>query len=230
MKSATFPAYRRREALADRCVHAIGLTIGAIGSITLMTLAARRDDTRVAVATAVYAIGLIAMLGCSALYNSAPPSGRKELLRRFDHAAIFLMIAGTYTPFALVRLDGATGFAMLIFVWSVAACGVFLKLIYPRRLEGVSVALYLALGWSGLAAFDAIAATLMRSTTALLVGGGVFYSGGVAFHLLRRLPFHNVAWHGCVVAGASCHFAAIAQEVTLAFCPPEGFELVSPMP
>ena len=218
MKSTTFPAYRRREALADRCVHAIGLTTGAVGSIILLTLAARRDDTRVAVATAVYAIGLIAMLGCSALYNSAPPSRRKELLRRFDHAAIFLMIAGTYTPFALVRLDGATGFAMLVFVWSVAACGVLLKLLYPRRLDGVSVVLYLALGWSGLAALDAIAAALMASTTALLVGGGVFYSGGVVFHLLRRLPYHNVAWHGCVVAGASCHLAAVAQEIVLHCC------------
>lgn len=214
--SANFPSYRPGEALADRCVHAVGLFVGGIGAIVLLILAAGRDDPRIVVATIVYAVGLLAMLACSALYNAAPPSRRKELLRRLDHAAIYFMIAGTYTPFALVRFDAATGLPMLAFVWTVAACGMFLKLAYARRLEGVSIVLYLALGWSGLTALDAIVAALMPSTAALLVAGGAFYSGGVAFHLLRGMPYHQVVWHGCVVAGASCHLAAIAQEIVLA--------------
>lgn len=215
-RSTVFPTYRPGEARADRCVHAVGLVAVALGAVALLAMAAGRDDARIAVATAVYVVGLVAMLVCSALYNAAPPSHRKELFRRLDHAAIYLMIAGTYTPFALVRFDAATGLPMLVFVWTVAACGMFLALVYPRRLEGVSIVLYLALGWSGLAALDTIAATLMPSTTALLVGGGAFYSGGVAFHLLRAMPYHHVVWHGCVVAGASCHLAAIAQEIVLA--------------
>lgn len=214
--SGDLPIYRRGEAMADRWVNAAGLTAGAIGAIALLTMAATRGEASIAIATAVYSVGLIAMFTCSTLYNAAPPSPRKELLRRLDHAAIFLMIAGTYTPFALVRFDAATGLPMLVFVWTVAAFGMVLKLAYPRRLDGISIVLYLALGWSGLAALDTIVATLMPSTTALLAGGGAFYSGGVLFHLLRAMPYHLVAWHGCVVAGASCHLAAVAQEIVLA--------------
>ncbi|HEX4573220.1 MAG TPA: hemolysin III family protein, partial [Dongiaceae bacterium] len=125
------PAYhrhRRQEEIADRCIHLLGIGLGIGAALVLLYLAALRGEPRLVIATAVYALGLVVMLTCSALYNLAPPSPRKELLRRFDHAAIFAMIAGTYTPFLLVRMGGAWGWGMLGFVWLTAAAGIGLAL------------------------------------------------------------------------------------------------------
>jgi hemolysin III len=208
----THPVDRDRERLADRRLHAIGLAAGIVGTIVLLVLVTARRDALALAGVAPYVAGLLAMLACSASYNRSPPSRRKELLRRLDHAAIFVMIAGTYTPFTLVRL-GDRGAGLLLFVWSAAAAGAAMKLLYPRSLEGLSVVLYLALGWSGLAAIDALLSALMGSTIVLLAAGGVLYSLGVVFHLLRRLPYHNVVWHAAVLAAAACHYVAVVSEV-----------------
>jgi hemolysin III len=157
----------------------------------------------------------MAMLLCSAVYNMARDGMFKRLLRRCDHAAIFVMIAGTYTPFSLEVIGGAWGRGLLIFVWTVAAAGVALKLLRPHRFERLSVVVYLMLGWCVLAALDPLLARISLWGLVLLFAGGVLYSLGVVFHLWTRLPFHNAIWHGFVLAAAGCHYAAIMLEVVL---------------
>ena len=207
--------YRRQEEIADRCIHLLGIGLGIGAALVLLYLAALRGEPRLVIATAVYALGLVVMLTCSALYNLAPPSARKELLRRFDHAAIFAMIAGTYTPFLLVRMGGAWGWGMLGFVWLTAAAGIGLALAWPRRYERLQLAAYLLLGWSILLARGPLADSVTWRAIMLLLAGGLLYSFGVIFHLWRRLGYHNAIWHGFVLAAASCHYAAVLLGVVL---------------
>jgi hemolysin III len=208
--------YGRGELIADRCVHYAGLVAGLIGSLVLIVEAAERERALTIVSVVIYGIGLIGMIGASALYNSTAPSRRKELFRRLDHAAIFLMIAGTYTPFALVRMGGAWGFGIAAFVWLAAVAGMTLKLVSPQRLEGISTVLYLALGWVILIApgplFDAVPLPAIM----LLAVGALLYMSGIVFHMWHRLPYHNAVWHGFVLSAAACHWVAILDGVVRA--------------
>jgi hemolysin III len=138
------------------------------------------------------------------------------LLRRLDHAAIFLMIAGTYTPFTLVRMGGGWGHGIAIFVWLVAVAGIALKLLYPRRLEGLSILLYLALGWAILVGLRPLFDAVPLPAIVMLGIGGVLYSVGVVFHLWQRLPYHNAIWHGFVLGAAACQWVAVLEGVVRA--------------
>lgn len=197
-----------REHLADTIVHAVGLVLGVVGAVTLLTMAiADADRQHPFVAVAVYLVGLIAMLSCSALYNVWRSCRRREWLRRFDHAAIFVMIAGTYTPIAL-RLPAPWDWALAGGVWSAATAGVVIKLWRPRDLEAVSIALYLALGWIGLVAIEPLLATIDADVLLLVLLGGAVYSGGVIIHRADR-RYARALWHACVLAAAAIHYAAI---------------------
>jgi hemolysin III len=154
------------------------------------------------------------MLGASALYHLTTPGAAKELLCRIDYAAIFLMIAGTSTPFAVNRFDAATANVAVPVIWLGATAGIILKLCFPRRFETVGVVLYLAFGWASLFLFEPLVRTIGAASVILLVTGGVTYSIGAAFHLLHRVPFHTAIWHSFVLAAAAQHFAAIAVEFT----------------
>ena len=206
----------RREQLADRYVHYLGLVAGLIGAAAIVIAAAERGRTLAVAAVAVYGFGLICMIGASSLYNLAKPSPRKEVFRRLDHAAIFVMIAGTYTPLTLVAMGGPSGAGIALFVWGVAGAGTALKLIYPRRFERLSIMLYLALGWTILfwvrSLFDAVPASVI----VLLGVGGLLYSLGVVFHLRPSWPYHNAIWHGFVLGAAACHWIAIFEGVVQA--------------
>ncbi|HEU4518461.1 MAG TPA: hemolysin III family protein, partial [Microvirga sp.] len=189
---AEFPSHTPAERRADAAVHAAGLALGLAGCAGLAAAALARPDLglRLLAGLGLYAAGLLAMLACSALYNLAGGAApaRKRLLCRLDHAAIYLMIAGTYTPFALVAIGGAWGAGLLAFVWAVAAGGAAAELLGLRRGERLAVAAYLLLGWSVLPALGPLAAAVSPSGVALLAAGGVLYSAGVVFHLWRRLP------------------------------------------
>jgi hemolysin III len=167
-------------------------------------------------ALSAYAAGLMAMLACSALYNLTAAGPLKRLFRRFDHAAIFAAIAGTYTPFALVAIGGAWGAGLLAFVWTVASAGIAVELLGLRRPNWLMTAAYLLLGWTILAALGPLSAAVSPAGLTLLATGGVLYSVGVAFHLWRSLPFQNAIWHGFVLAAAACHYAAVLREVVAA--------------
>lgn len=201
------------ERVADAILHGCGVIATVAASAVLLTLAIQSGEPRGVAAAAVYAGGLLASFGFSAAYNLCPASRWKEALRRCDHAAIYLFIAATYTPLCLVALRGETGVALLVAVWAVALLGFGMKLAWPRRFERVSIALYLALGWAGLAAAGAIVRALPTAALVLLLVGGILYSLGVVFHVWRRLRFQNAIWHGFVLSAAACHYAAVVATV-----------------
>ncbi len=197
-----------RDQMADRVVHVVGIGLGTAAAITLVVVTAIDGEPGDLAPILIYAAGLVAMLGCSAAYNVFDTSVRRDWLRRFDHAAIFAMIAGTYTPFT-TRLAGDWASGLTAAIWAVAATGIALKLLKPRRIETISIVLYLALGWIGLVAVGPFRAALDARTLALLALGGVVYTAGVAFHLWRRLPYQNAIWHGFVLVAAGIHYVAV---------------------
>jgi hemolysin III len=207
--------YTAAERLADGSVHVVGVAASVLGVAALMFAAAHLPAASVA-SLAVYGFGLIAMFACSAAYHLTSEAKRKAFLRRFDHAAIYVKIAGTYTPFAAIKMGDAAGFALLGAVWAITAFGATAKLFWPGRLVRTSYVLYLAQGWAIIAALGPFASSVSTRVLVLLVAGGVIYTAGVPFHLWDRLPFHNAVWHTFVVVASACHFAAIVDAVGLA--------------
>jgi hemolysin III len=208
--------YDRPELIADGIVHGIGITLGLVGVTVLVAMVSTSTQALQFASVLSYTTGLLAMLGLSAAYNMWPISRVKSLLRRFDHSAIYLLIAGTYTPFLAQMKSSVTSVVMLAGVWAVAIAGVTLKLVLPGRLDRLSVVFYLLLGWSGAFAYNAVAPALPNSAVWLLAAGGVLYSIGVVFHAWQSLRFQNAIWHGFVLLGALCHYFAVFDVVARA--------------
>jgi hemolysin III len=208
--------YDRPELIADGIVHGIGITLGLVGGTVLVAMVSASTQALQFASVLSYTTGLLAMLGLSAAYNMWPISRVKSLLRRFDHSAIYLLIAGTYTPFLAQMKSSVTSVVMLAGVWAVAIAGVTLKLVLPGRLDRLSVVFYLLLGWSGAFAYNAVAPALPNSAVWLLAAGGVLYSIGVVFHAWQSLRFQNAIWHGFVLLGALCHYFAVFDVVARA--------------
>jgi hemolysin III len=206
-------AAQSRERMADIGVLAFGLIIGIAGAAVLVAAGFNeaRSPRRI-IGISLYAAGLVAMLGFSLLYRSATEPARRRSLRRLDHAAIFAMIAGSATPFAVMR-GGISGIVVVLVLWAVAALGIVFKLCFPIGAIRRSAALYLLLGWAALAA---VGPAFSGETARLIVAGGAFYSLGVPFLLWRRLPYRLAIWHMFVVFGAACHYAAILVAAVLA--------------
>jgi hemolysin III len=199
----------------DLWVNGLAIVAGLVGVIVLMAVAVPQGSRTLTVSLLVYSFGLLAMLICSALYNGGNATPRKDLLRRLDHAAIFVMIAGTYTPFLTMKIDGALGRWLLLHVWAVAGAGVMLKLIWVNCFARLSVVLYLFLGWTIVVAIEPLFASISLPAILLLIAGGVLYSVGVLFHLWERLTYQQPIWHGFVAAAAACHYAAVLGEIAL---------------
>jgi hemolysin III len=209
-------AYGRRERQADALVHVLGIAGSLTAVVTLAILAAAYAlPARSAAGLGVYGAGMVAVFCCSAAYHLSREGRAKALLRRFDHAAIYLKIAGTYTPFALVKLGDTTGLALLGVVWAITAVGATAKLLLPGRLVIMSYVLYLAQGWAVVAVWEPFSASVSTRVMVLLAAGGILYTIGVAFHLWERLRFHNAIWHAMVLIASACHFAAIVDCVAL---------------
>jgi hemolysin III len=208
--------YRAGALAADRIIQLVGTFAGVVGSAILVGIAAVIADRPTFSASLVYSVCLLTVLGRSAAYNLASNASRREFLRKLDHAAIFLMIAGTYTPFTTCRLNGVWAIGMTAAVWTGAVTGAVIKLIYPRGVERGSIVAYLALGWMIMVGARPMLGSADARTAILIVVGGVLYSIGVGFHLWRALPFHNAIWHSFVLVAASCHYAAILHGVVLA--------------
>jgi hemolysin III len=208
--------YTRAEIVADGVVHVLGVVLAVAGAIALVLLTLHASNGIKIASALIYTAALIAVLGLSAAYNLWPVSPRKWLLRRFDHSAIYLLIAGTYTPFLLHMKGSIASTGLLVGVWAAAAVGIALKLFLPGRFDRLSIALYLLLGWSGVLAYDTIVKTLPGETLALLAAGGLLYTVGVIFHTWRDLRFQNAVWHGFVLLAALCHYFAVLDMVALA--------------
>lgn len=199
----------RGELVADGIIHAIGVVFGVAGAAVLITIAALKHTYIEIIAVSIYAAGMVLMFSCSALYNIARKSRYREYFQRLDHSGIFLMIAGTYTAFTTLMLEGTWAVVLVVLVWTVAVIGILIKLLWPKRLEGVTTGLYIALGWVGIIALEPILTTLGVAAIVLLGVGGALYTVGVIFHLWERLPYQNAIWHGFVVAGAGTHYGAV---------------------
>ncbi|MDI3336479.1 hemolysin III family protein [Defluviimonas aestuarii] len=199
--------YSRAERLTDAVIHASGLTLVLIAVPVLITAAAfLRGDFTAMLGVTVYGLALIAMILCSALYNMIPAPGWEELLKRLDHSAIYVKIAGTYTPFTLLS---GQGLWLLAGLWAAALTGVGIKLFSPHRFRTLTLALYLGMGWAGLAAGGTFLGALSAPVLILIVTGGLLYTAGVAFYLFERLPFHYTIWHVFVLTASLVFYAAV---------------------
>jgi hemolysin III len=205
--------YDRAEMIADGVVHGVGVFFGLVAATVLIVLTAIYASALDIAVVSVYVAGLLTMLVLSATYNLWPVSRAKWVLRRFDHSAIYLLIAATYTPFIMEVKDSIFAMALLAGVWCVAIAGIVLKLVLPGRFDRISVGLYLAMGWSGLMLYDRVVAALPALALWLVVAGGVLYSFGVIFHAWRSLRFQNAIWHCFVLLGAACHYTAVLSLV-----------------
>lgn len=199
--------YDKAELWADGVVHVLGVALAVIGSVAMLAYFLPKVSAGTSISSTVYLASLLTALTLSAIYNIWPVSPTKWFLRRFDHSAIYLLIAGTYTPFAMHM--GERGVPLLLFVWGVATVGILLKLIMPGRFDRLSILLYLALGWSGVMVYDTMVQSLPPAVLWLIAAGGIVYSLGVIFHVWERLRFQNAIWHGFVVVGAALHYCAV---------------------
>ena len=198
------------ERLADGVVQGVNVVLAAAGCVILgMLVGPHADPLRLAALT-VYGAGLLAMAGASALYAWGRGGRRHMLYRHLDHAAIFLMIAGTYTPFTVISFGGMHG-RLLALIWATALVGVLLKLIGRRRAEPLSVPIYLIMGWAVLSD-PGLLLNLPAQVVTLLASGGVLYTAGITFHL-ARMRFQEAIWHSFVLAAATCHYAAVVRVV-----------------
>jgi hemolysin III len=205
--------YDKVELIADGVVHAVGILSGLVAATVLVVLTAVYASALNIVAVSIYVAGLLSMLVLSASYNLWPVSRTKWVLRRFDHSAIYVLIAATYTPFIMEMKDSVFALALLVGVWCVAIVGIVLKLGWPGRFDRLAVGLYLALGWSGIMLYHSGVGSLPKVALWLVLAGGALYSLGVIFHAWRRLRFQNVIWHCFVLLGAACHYTAVMDLV-----------------
>ncbi|MGE0829468.1 MAG: hemolysin III family protein [Hyphomonadaceae bacterium] len=206
----------RAERIADGWVHGVGLVIAGLGAALLIALTAWRSGSSETGAILIYSICLLVMLGASAAYNLADRSRLRGVLRRLDHAAIFVMIAGSYTPFTVLRFEGGWAVGMTLAVWLIALMGAAGKMLLPGVSKRVWLILYVLLGWMVLIAIDPLIRSVSLATLVLLAVGGAIYTSGVAIYVFERLPFRRAIWHGFVLAAAGAHYAAIMTGVVLA--------------
>jgi hemolysin III len=205
--------YSEGEKIADAAVHLAAIVAGVIAFSVLFQKIAQAGRWSDGLAMFVYAAGFFLMFGFSCAYNAAPPSRLKDLLHRFDHAAIYMMIAGTYTALLSQTPGALWATVLLAFVWTAALAGAAFKLAFPGRLDRVAPWLYLALGWAALPAIRQLYLSLPVESLILTLCGGVLYSIGVAFHIWESLRFQTAIWHGFVAAAAACQFAGVMAAI-----------------
>jgi hemolysin III len=206
----------RGEKLADGVVHGLGLAAAVGGGIVIIALSVLTGGgAGVTVATGLYSLCLVTMLACSTAYNLTNPTRARPFLRRLDEAAIFLMIAGSYTPFTTQRMDGAWAISMTVLVWGLALAGVAGKLFTSRLPDWVWTVGYVAFGWVALIALrPLIQGVPIVALVLLIIGGLIYTTGALIFH--SRLPYRRAIWHGFVVTAAGAHYAAICAGVVFA--------------
>lgn len=203
--------YSSAEELSHAISHGVGALLAVVALPALVAIAATRHDPWHVAGSAVFGVSMVALYVASTLYHAERRPARKALWRRLDHAAIYVLIAGTYTPFLLGVLRGPLGWTLLGVQWAVAALGITVKL--RRGAEGrlLSTALYLGMGWMAAVAVRPLTTAIGPDGITWLLAGGLCYTGGVAFYLSKRVKYAHFAWHLCVLAGTACHAVAVVR-------------------
>lgn len=212
----TAELYRHsREELINALTHGLGAVASLVGGGVLITLAALKSDVWHTVGAAVYVAALVTLYSASTLYHAIPYwAGAKAKLKVFDHCAIYLLIAGTYTPFTLGSLREGWGWALFATIWSLAALGIIFKLFYTGRFQIVSTLVYIAMGWLVIVAAGPVIEALPPAVFGWLLAGGILYTAGTLFFSLdRKVPYFHGVWHLFVIGGSVCHFIAVFNQV-----------------
>ncbi len=205
----------RAEKAADGIVHAVGLLATLIGGGILVGFALMKGGLSLGAASAVYAMCLMAMLCASAVYNLTRPSPARRILRRIDEAAIFLMIAGSYTPFTIKLLPPMFAIVVTAFIWIAAIAGAAGKVLWPRISDRAWSFVYLAFGWAAVVVIGPLLPALPLLAIVLLVAAGLTYSAGLLLYLNHGVPYRRALWHACVIIGAAGHYAAVMVGLVL---------------
>jgi hemolysin III len=213
MTAIALPRYTLGEEIANAVTHGLGIVLAIAGLAVLSAFAALRGNAAHVVGSAMFGAALVACYTTSTLYHAIRLQRVRQVLRALDHSAIFLLIAGTYTPFMLVSVGGALGWAMLAVIWTLAAAGIAARLVLKGRRHNLVVACYVAMGWIVVFVFKPLVASLPAGGLALLLAGGVAYTAGVIFYKWRSLPYSHAVWHGFVLAGSTLHFFAVLLNV-----------------
>lgn len=204
---------RSKEELANVITHGVGMMAALAAAAALVVFASLRGDVWEIVGVSVFATTLVALYTASTLYHAARDPIVKSRLKVLDHSAIYLLIAGTYTPFMIDELRGGWGWSLLGVIWGLAVAGVGLKLVFIGRFKVLSTVVYVAMGWLVLVAGVPLVRTLDPATLAWLLAGGVAYTAGTAFYHNRRIRYAHAIWHVFVIAGSACHAIAVATIV-----------------
>lgn len=201
----------------EEIAHAITHGLGVLGSVALLVvmvvLAADRGGARLVVGVSVFGASMVILYTASTLYHALTAQRAKRVFRLLDHGAIYLLIAGTYTPFLLVVLGGDRGWTLLGVVWGLAVLGIVYEVVLRRPWKWVSLASYIGLGWLMVIAIRPLVAALPSGGLLLLGLGGLAYTGGAVFYAWRAFPYHHAVWHLCVLAGTGCHAACVLRYV-----------------
>ena len=203
------PSYSLGEEIANSVTHGAGALLAVAGLAVMAAFAALKGDAWHIVACSIFGAAMVLCYTTSALYHGIPLERAKRVLRALDHSAIFLLIAGTYTPFMLVNLRGPWGWSLFGVIWGLAVAGIVLRLVLKGRLHGLMVGLYVAMGWAVVVAARPLYEHVATGGLVLLVAGGLAYSAGVVFYKWRRLRYHHAVWHGFVMLGSALHFFAV---------------------
>ena len=202
-----------REELANALTHGLGAAAALAGGAVLVTLAALKGDGWQVAGAIVFGVCLLLLYLASTLYHAVQHPVLKGRLKVFDHCAIYLLIAGTYTPFTLVGLRGPWGWGLFAAIWTLAVAGVVFKLFFTGRFRGLSTAIYIAMGWLVLVAIKPLLAALDAWTFGWLLAGGVCYTLGTVFYHRPSLPYSHAIWHLFVVAGSVCHYVSVLAQI-----------------
>jgi len=201
------------EEVANAVTHGVGLGLSIAGFVVLLVLAILRGTVWHIVACSIYGASLVCLYSASTLYHSVVSPRLKRALKIVDHSSIYLLIAGTYTPFLLVNLRGPWGWSLLAVVWSLACLGILFKLWFVDHVPRTSTAVYIAMGWLVVVAAKPVIHHVSAGALLLLLTGGLFYSVGVVFYAWKRLPYSHAVWHLFVLAGSACHYFAVLGSV-----------------
>jgi len=201
--------YTVGEEIANSITHGLGVALSIAGLSVLMVFAARYGNSLHVVTDAIFGATMILLFLASTLYHSLTRPNWKRIMKICDHAAIYILIAGTYTPFMLTCVGGGLGWTIFGLIWGMAICGVVLKCFFTGRYRALSTVLYVCMGWFCICAVKQMIATMPSTSLMLLIAGGIAYTGGVVFYVWKRLPYSHAIWHLFVLAGSALHYFAV---------------------